>query len=357
MRAPMSASASSHVAREKPRSPRRRTQRVGQAAERVQRAFRAQRGGVVEPRAGRARPACSAGAGSAAPGTGARRRSSSRAGRSCRARSRRKHRRAARAARSRGAAGCPRARAASRGSAWAFGCRARTERARRCGVVRARRTWPRKRARRTIAQPPGKIVDTAKCDSYRCFRRIREEFMTVAAESLIPEIETREKRESYEQLVQRLSVQSVRKHYGAYEDIDWDAPEMQIDRHDPRFELPDEDTLGHTEWYKAQPQHVRAELGLSRFRRGDEDGRGVRERAQARPARVRVQPAEPLDRVSLRLPRGDRGGAALADVPGVHQPLGRGSERPAVGQGDRHAPGRAHGPRVPGAVLLLRARR
>ena len=89
--------------------------------------------------------------------------------------------------------------------------------------------------------------------------------MTAAAESLIPEIETREKRESYEQLVQRLSVQSVRKHYGAYEDIDWDAPEMQIDRHDPRFELPDEDTLGHTEWYKAQPQHVRAELGLSGF--------------------------------------------------------------------------------------------
>jgi hypothetical protein len=89
--------------------------------------------------------------------------------------------------------------------------------------------------------------------------------MTAVAESLIPEIETRSQRESYQQLVQRLSVQSVRKHYGAFEDIDWDAPEMQIDRHDPRFELPPDDVLGGTEWYKAQPQPVRAELGLCGF--------------------------------------------------------------------------------------------
>ena len=80
--------------------------------------------------------------------------------------------------------------------------------------------------------------------------------------SLIPEIEKRSKKESYLELVQRLSVQSVRKYYTAYEDIDWDAPEMQIDRHDPRFELSQDEVLGATEWYKAQPQSVRAEIGL-----------------------------------------------------------------------------------------------
>jgi hypothetical protein len=95
--------------------------------------------------------------------------------------------------------------------------------------------------------------------------------MTVAAEnipespSLIPEIESRRKKESYVELVQRLSVQSVRKHYGAYEDVDWEAPEMQIDPYDARFELPSDDVLGRTEWYKAQPQSVRAQLGLCGF--------------------------------------------------------------------------------------------
>jgi hypothetical protein len=79
----------------------------------------------------------------------------------------------------------------------------------------------------------------------------------------IPEIESRRKKESYEQLIKRLSVQSVRKHYDAYADIDWDAPEMQIRRDDPRFELPADNVLGRTEWYKAQPQAVRAELGLT----------------------------------------------------------------------------------------------
>ena len=95
--------------------------------------------------------------------------------------------------------------------------------------------------------------------------------MSVAAERLapgsgaIPEIEQRRDKESYEELIQRLSVQSVRKHYDAYADIDWDAPEMQIARDDPRFELPPDDSLGGTEWYKSQPQSVRAEIGLNAF--------------------------------------------------------------------------------------------
>ena len=72
----------------------------------------------------------------------------------------------------------------------------------------------------------------------------------------------RRPRESYAQLLSRLSVQSVRKHYDAYADIDWDAPEMQLDAADPRFELA-EDGLATTAWYAAQPQAVRAALGLT----------------------------------------------------------------------------------------------
>jgi P-aminobenzoate N-oxygenase AurF len=93
--------------------------------------------------------------------------------------------------------------------------------------------------------------------------------MTIATESAplaavpIPEIERRRKQESYEELVQRLSVQSVRKHYQAYVDIDWDAPEMQIRKDDPRFELPLDGSLGATRWYRSQPQSVRAEIGLT----------------------------------------------------------------------------------------------
>jgi hypothetical protein len=74
--------------------------------------------------------------------------------------------------------------------------------------------------------------------------------------------EKREKTESYEALIQRLSRKSVEKHFDAYEDIAWDAPEMQIRRDDPRWELSDDSVLGATAWYKSQPQEVRAEIGL-----------------------------------------------------------------------------------------------
>ena len=80
---------------------------------------------------------------------------------------------------------------------------------------------------------------------------------------LIPEIEQRGEKESYAQLIKRLSVQSVRKHYDAFTDIDWEADAMQIRKDDPRFELPADDTLALTAWYKSQPQPVRAEIGLT----------------------------------------------------------------------------------------------
>jgi hypothetical protein len=63
-------------------------------------------------------------------------------------------------------------------------------------------------------------------------------------------------------LVHRLSHQSVVKHFDAYADVDWDAPEMAIDPADPRFELRDDHPLGGTEWYQSLPQPVRARMGL-----------------------------------------------------------------------------------------------
>ena len=72
----------------------------------------------------------------------------------------------------------------------------------------------------------------------------------------------KKKQESYEKLVHRLSVQSVKKHYDAFVDVPWDEPGNEIRQDDPRFELSEQNTLGATAWYKAQPQAVRAGIGL-----------------------------------------------------------------------------------------------
>ena len=68
--------------------------------------------------------------------------------------------------------------------------------------------------------------------------------------------------ESYEQLVRRLSHQSVVKHFDAYADIAWDDPDYQVDPDDPRWELGTNDPLGGTAWYQAQPPTVRSRIGL-----------------------------------------------------------------------------------------------
>lgn len=62
--------------------------------------------------------------------------------------------------------------------------------------------------------------------------------------------------------VLRLSQASIRKHFDAYDDVDWDAPDNAIDCTDPRFELAADDPLGATDWYRGQPQQLRARLGL-----------------------------------------------------------------------------------------------
>ena len=60
------------------------------------------------------------------------------------------------------------------------------------------------------------------------------------------------RRETYAELVRRLSHQSVVKHFDAYADIDWDAEEYRIDPDDPRWELGCDDVLGGTAWYRGQ---------------------------------------------------------------------------------------------------------
>lgn len=67
---------------------------------------------------------------------------------------------------------------------------------------------------------------------------------------------------AYDALVRRLSQQSVVKHFDAYADVPWDDPAYAIDPADPRWELPPDDPLGSTAWYRALPQPVRARLGL-----------------------------------------------------------------------------------------------
>jgi hypothetical protein len=67
---------------------------------------------------------------------------------------------------------------------------------------------------------------------------------------------------SYEGLVQRLSQQSVTKHYDAYADIPWDDPDYAVDPKDPRWELSPDDALGGTDWYRSQSAGVRSRIGL-----------------------------------------------------------------------------------------------
>src|SRR3954452_3126721 len=68
--------------------------------------------------------------------------------------------------------------------------------------------------------------------------------------------------DAYEGLIARLSHQSVVKHFDAYADVAWDDPEMRIEPEDPRWEMDADGGLGATEWYRSQPQEVRARIGL-----------------------------------------------------------------------------------------------
>lgn len=75
-------------------------------------------------------------------------------------------------------------------------------------------------------------------------------------------IERTSHRTDYAAILERLHLASVNKHYDAYTDIAWDAPEYRIDAEDPRWILPLHDPLGATEWYQRQPLATRARMGL-----------------------------------------------------------------------------------------------
>ncbi len=62
-------------------------------------------------------------------------------------------------------------------------------------------------------------------------------------------------------LLGRLNVQSVKRHFDAYADVDWDSPQFALDPEDPRWELPADDPLGQTSWYRQLPAATRARLG------------------------------------------------------------------------------------------------
>lgn len=73
-------------------------------------------------------------------------------------------------------------------------------------------------------------------------------------------------REAYEAMLKTLSEGSVHVHFDPYEDIAWDAPEMQMDPRDERWVLdPRVDPLGATAWYQAQPLERRVEIGRWRL--------------------------------------------------------------------------------------------
>ena len=68
---------------------------------------------------------------------------------------------------------------------------------------------------------------------------------------------------THDKLVERLSAASVRKHFDAYTDVDWDHPDHRITLGDPRWEMsPELEPLAATAWYQDQPAHVRSRLGL-----------------------------------------------------------------------------------------------
>lgn len=72
--------------------------------------------------------------------------------------------------------------------------------------------------------------------------------------------------QGYSDMLTTLSEGSVHIHFDPYDDVDWDAPHMQLDAKDPRWVLPaDCDALGATDWYRSLPLDRQIEVGRLRM--------------------------------------------------------------------------------------------
>jgi hypothetical protein len=63
----------------------------------------------------------------------------------------------------------------------------------------------------------------------------------------------------------RLSKLSVEKHFDAYADVDWDAPDMQVVAGDPRWAPLADDPVAATDWYRSLGPSERSQYGLYRI--------------------------------------------------------------------------------------------
>lgn len=71
--------------------------------------------------------------------------------------------------------------------------------------------------------------------------------------------------ENYNNIVKRLSKQSVEKHFEAYVDIDWDSTENTVDPEDARWELFFVDPLRRSDWYNGLTQKEQRKAGITRI--------------------------------------------------------------------------------------------
>ena len=70
---------------------------------------------------------------------------------------------------------------------------------------------------------------------------------------------------NYVSLVQRLSRQSVEKHFDPFVDIDWDHPDLRVDVADPRWAAFADVMFGRTEWFHSLDPAEQSRLGLYRI--------------------------------------------------------------------------------------------
>lgn len=70
--------------------------------------------------------------------------------------------------------------------------------------------------------------------------------------------------QSYEEFLHTLSEASVHQNFDPFVDIAWDDPELAVTTGDTRWVLPEVDSLGGTDWYRALPLDRQIAIGMYR---------------------------------------------------------------------------------------------